>query len=140
MIYIIIILIFFLLFFPLKVKIYLDLEGYLFKIYNIQIYKKKYKEINDINKERGIIKKLKIFKIIDIQTVNLEICGIEDYYYRSINYGGVYILFNLLSFLIQDQFTFNYNLHFYGKPKFKFECIIKSNLGKIILGLIKRRN
>lgn len=140
MIYLLIIFIIILLIIPIKVKIYLNLEGYLFKIYNITIYKKKYKEISDINKERKNINKIKIFKIIDIKAVNLELCGINDYYYRAINYGGVYILFNLISFYINDQFIFNYKLDFYGQPKLNFECIIKSNLGKIIIGLLRRRN
>ena len=131
--------IFIILLFPLKIKVLIDLSGYEIKIYNLKIYKNKFLEIKDINKEKDVINYLRIFKVIDIQSVNLEIGGISDYYYRAINYRGVHILFNLLSFAIKDQFIFNYDLEFYGPAKFNFKCIIKSNMGKIILGLLRRR-
>ena len=93
----------------------------------------------DINEERVKIRFFRIFKLIDIQRVNLDIGGFTNYYNRAINYGIIHSLFNIFSFIIQDQFIFNYNLEFYSEPKLKFECIIKSNLGKIIVGLLKRR-
>lgn len=136
---IIILIIIILIIIPLKVIICFDLEGYRFKIYKFKIYQRKYNEIKDINEERIRIRFFRIFKLIDIQRVNLDIGGFTNYYNRAINYGIIHSLFNIFSFVIQDQFIFNYNLDFYSDPKLKFECIIKSNLGKIIVGLLKRR-
>ena len=129
-----------LIFLPLKIKIIINLEYFEFSIYDIKIYKRKYNEIKDLNVERNNIEYLKIFKIIDIQSIDLEIGGFTDYYYRSINYGVIHCLFNLLSFIIKDQFKFNYFLDFKSEPKLNFKCIIKSNLGKIVIGLLKRRS
>ena len=39
---------------------------------------------------------------------------------------------------IISPFIFNYYLDFNNEMNFNFECIIKSNLGKIIVGLLKR--
>jgi len=124
---------------PLKVIVFINLDYYEFRIYNIKIYQKKFLEINDINKERKSINFLKIFKIIDIQNINLEIGGFTNYFYRAINYGIIHIIFNILSFVIQDQFVFNYKLDFNSNPKFNFTCIIKSNVGRIIVGLLKEK-
>lgn len=138
--FIILLLLLTIIFIPLKIKIFVNLEAYEFKIYNLKIYQKKFLEIKDIKKERTRIKYLKIFKVIDIQSVNLDIGGLTDYFYRAINYGAMHIIFNLFSFIIRDQFRFNYNLDFNSKPKLNFQCIIKSNVGKIIIGLLKRRS
>ena len=107
-------------------------------LHKIKIYHRNYKDIKDVKSERRSIKFIKIFKIIDIQKVDLEIGGFNNYYYRSINYGLIHALINLFSFVIQDQFKFNYFLDYNSNPKLNFECIIRSNLGKIILGLIKK--
>ena len=141
MIYIFFIILFLIiLFIPLNIKIIFNLNYYQFKVFNINIYKQKYVDIKDIKKERTKIRFLRIFNIIDIQSVNLELGGFNDYYIRSINYGVMHIFFNIFSFIIQDQFKFNYDLNFNSKPKLNFECIIKSNLGKIIVGLLKGKN
>lgn len=133
------VIIFILLIIPLKVKIYFNLDYYQISIYKLNIYKKRYINISDINKERNVIKYLKIFKVIDIKTVNLEIGGIKDYYFKSLSYSLMYIFFNLLGLVINDQFIFNYYLDYSNNPKINFECIINSNMGKILLGLIRRR-
>ena len=139
MIYILIIVILIIiLLLPLNVKIRINLDYFEFIIFNIKIYHRNYKDIKDFKSERRSIKFIKIFKIIDIQKVDLEIGGFNNYYYRSINYGLIHALINLFSFVIQDQFKFNYFLDYNSNPKLNFECIIKSNLGKIILGLIKK--
>ena len=61
--------IFIILLFPLKIKVLIDLSGYEIKIYNLKIYKNKFLEIKDINKEKDVINYLRIFKVIDIQSV-----------------------------------------------------------------------
>ena len=140
MIYLLIfIIIIFIIFLPIKVTIKANLEAYEIDIFNLKIYNKNYIEIKDINKERNVLKYLKIFRLIDIQKVTLDVGGISNYYFRAINYGIINALFNILGVLIRDQFKFEYYLSYYSSPKLYFKCIIKSNMGKIILGLIKRR-
>lgn len=140
MIYILIfIFVFLLVFFPIKVTIKANLELYEIDVFKLKIYKKRYLEIRDINKERNILKYLKIFRLIDIQKITLDVGGLSNYYSRAINYGIINALFNILGVLIKDQFIFEYYLSYYSSPKINFKCIIKSNVGKIILGLLKRR-
>lgn len=120
------------------VKIIANKEYFLIKIYRFNFYKKYYKDIKDLNKEKNKISFIKVFKIIDIQSITIHLGGFNDYYYRAINYGLINLIFNLLGFIIKDQFIFNYYLDFNNEMNFNFECIIKSNLGKIIVGLLKR--
>lgn len=140
MIYLIIIfIIIFIILLPIKVTVKANLEQYQIEIYKLKVYKKKYLEIKDIKKERNVLKYLKIFRLIDIQKVILDVGGLSNYYTRAINYGIINALFNIIGVLIKDQFIFEYYLSYYSSPKINFKCIIKSNLGKIILGLLKRR-
>lgn len=126
-----------LIFIPFKVKIFLNLDYYKISFSRFIKYKKYYKEIKDINKEKNIISYYKIFKFIDIQKINLSIGGIDNYYYQAILIGLSNFIFNIFSFIKKDPFIFDFNLN-KNDSNIEIECIIKSNMGKILLGLIKK--
>ncbi len=139
MIYLIILFVFFIFVIPLKVELIVNLSYYEIKFYRLKIYHRNYKDISDISKERKQIKYLKIFKLIDIQSINIEVSGFNDYFFESISYGLIYFMFNIFSFIIQDPYIFNYSIKSNKDIDLKFNCIIKSNLGKIIMEIFKRR-
>jgi hypothetical protein len=122
----------------ITVQIEFNLSYFSIKIFKFNFYKKYYKDIKNIEEERRKVSFIKIFKLIDIQTINLSIEGFNNYYYKALNYGIINYLFYVFSFMIKDQFIFNYNLKDSNKFNLNFQCIIKSNIGKIIIGLLKR--
>ena len=67
------------------VKIIANKEYFLIKIYRFNFYKKYYKDIKDLNKEKNKISFIKVFKIIDIQSITIHLGGFNDYYYPTLS-------------------------------------------------------